>query len=123
MGEVRPGDDLARLIARRVALADGDVVVVTQKIVSKAEGRLVAVDPDDPAAKVRLVERRVGAGPSPSRRAPDHRDPPRFRLRQRRGRPLQRGRGLGRPPARRLRPLGPPIRDGLRAHARRRGRR
>ncbi|MGH9060185.1 MAG: coenzyme F420-0:L-glutamate ligase, partial [Acidimicrobiales bacterium] len=48
--EVGAGDNLAALIADRAALADGDVVVVTQKVVSKAEGRLVAVDPDDPAA-------------------------------------------------------------------------
>jgi coenzyme F420-0:L-glutamate ligase/coenzyme F420-1:gamma-L-glutamate ligase len=54
--EVRPGDDLARIIAGRVVLAEGDVVVVTQKIVSKAEGRLVRVDPDDPDDRVRLVE-------------------------------------------------------------------
>jgi coenzyme F420-0:L-glutamate ligase/coenzyme F420-1:gamma-L-glutamate ligase len=44
--EVRPGDSVARLIvdaARRTdaALAPGDVVVVAQKIVSKAEGRIV----------------------------------------------------------------------------------
>jgi coenzyme F420-0:L-glutamate ligase / coenzyme F420-1:gamma-L-glutamate ligase len=56
MGEIRPGDDLARLIARQSRLVDGDVVVVTQKIVSKAEGRLVEVDPDDPSARVRLIE-------------------------------------------------------------------
>jgi coenzyme F420-0:L-glutamate ligase/coenzyme F420-1:gamma-L-glutamate ligase len=41
--EVQPGDDLAALIARADAeLQDGDVLVVTSKIVSKAEGRLVA---------------------------------------------------------------------------------
>ncbi len=57
IGEVRPGDDLARLIARHVEVEEGDVVVVTQKVVSKAEGRLVEVDPDDPADRVRLVER------------------------------------------------------------------
>jgi len=57
IGEIRPGDDLARLIARHGEVADGDVVVVTQKIVSKAEGRLVEVDPDDPDDRVRLVER------------------------------------------------------------------
>ena len=39
--EVRPGDRLAELIARQVRLEDGDVLVVTQKVVSKAEGRLV----------------------------------------------------------------------------------
>src|SRR2546430_4646439 len=43
---VRPGDDLARLMIgaceqNRLAPADGDVIVVAQKIVSKAEGRYV----------------------------------------------------------------------------------
>jgi coenzyme F420-0:L-glutamate ligase / coenzyme F420-1:gamma-L-glutamate ligase len=57
LGEIRPGDDLARLIARHAEVTDGDVVVVTQKIVSKAEGRLVEVDPDDPDDRVRLVEK------------------------------------------------------------------
>lgn len=44
--EVRPGDELAKLIAEaagaegRPGLADGDIVIVTSKIVSKAEGRL-----------------------------------------------------------------------------------
>lgn len=43
--EVRPGDDLVSLIALQVDLADGDIVVVTSKIVSKSEGRFVrAVD-------------------------------------------------------------------------------
>jgi coenzyme F420-0:L-glutamate ligase / coenzyme F420-1:gamma-L-glutamate ligase len=57
MTEIRPGDDLAGLIVRHGQLADGDVVVVTQKIVSKAEGRLVEVDPDDPGARVDLIEK------------------------------------------------------------------
>ncbi|MBW3646846.1 MAG: coenzyme F420-0:L-glutamate ligase [Actinobacteria bacterium] len=41
--EIRPGDDLAALIATATALEDGDVVVVTSKVLSKAEGRLVPV--------------------------------------------------------------------------------
>ena len=53
--EVAPGDDLAALIldaaaASDVGLADADVLVVTQKVVSKAEGRLVelaSVEPSD----------------------------------------------------------------------------
>jgi coenzyme F420-0:L-glutamate ligase/coenzyme F420-1:gamma-L-glutamate ligase len=53
--EVRPGDDLGRLIAERAVLAEGDVVVVTQKIVSKAEGRLVPLDPEDRQARLALV--------------------------------------------------------------------
>lgn len=39
--EVEPGSDLATLIAAHVDLAAGDVVVVAQKVVSKAEGALV----------------------------------------------------------------------------------
>jgi coenzyme F420-0:L-glutamate ligase/coenzyme F420-1:gamma-L-glutamate ligase len=53
--EIRPGDQLASLIADRFTLAHGDVVVVTQKVVSKAEGRLVPVDPDDPQSHKVLV--------------------------------------------------------------------
>ncbi len=53
--EVHPGDELADLVAAAVALEHEDVVVVTQKVVSKAEGRLVAVDPSDPLAHKPLV--------------------------------------------------------------------
>ncbi|MBW3573447.1 MAG: coenzyme F420-0:L-glutamate ligase [Actinobacteria bacterium] len=61
MGEVAPGDVLAASIVDAVgregpALADGDVVVVTQKVVSKAEGRLVELDPHDAHARRHLVE-------------------------------------------------------------------
>jgi coenzyme F420-0:L-glutamate ligase / coenzyme F420-1:gamma-L-glutamate ligase len=59
--EVRAGDELAPLIADAAAtqgtpLADRDCVVVTQKVVSKAEGRLVALDPDDRAARRALID-------------------------------------------------------------------
>jgi coenzyme F420-0:L-glutamate ligase/coenzyme F420-1:gamma-L-glutamate ligase len=54
--EVRPGDDIATLIAAATQVRTGDVLVVTQKIVSKAENQLVAVDPDDPLAHKALVE-------------------------------------------------------------------
>jgi len=61
MPEVAVGDDLASAIADAATtpgceLRDGDVLVVTQKIVSKAENRLVAVDPDDPLSHKPLVE-------------------------------------------------------------------
>jgi coenzyme F420-0:L-glutamate ligase/coenzyme F420-1:gamma-L-glutamate ligase len=47
IGEVKPGDDLAALIVAAAPwLADGDVVVVTSKVVSKAEGRLADVPAD-----------------------------------------------------------------------------
>ncbi len=60
--DVRPGDDLAALVAsaltaQRLALEPGDVLVVTQKIVSKAEGRLVrleAVTPSEQALQLAL---------------------------------------------------------------------
>lgn len=56
--EIVEGDDLAALIAARASLEDGDVVVVTQKIVSKAEGRVVAIDPNDAdAERQRWVQR------------------------------------------------------------------
>lgn len=54
--EVGRGDDLAGMIAGAVALQDGDVVVVTQKVVSKAEGAIVEVDPDDPRSHKQVVE-------------------------------------------------------------------
>ena len=54
--EVRPGDRLAPLIAARADLWEGDVVVVTQKVVSKAEGRLAAVDSGDDTAFRKVVE-------------------------------------------------------------------
>lgn len=42
--EIAEGDDLGALIADRAALESGDVVVVSQKAVSKAEGRVVRLD-------------------------------------------------------------------------------
>ncbi len=63
--EVEAGDDLATLLtaalaAEDFALADGDVVLVTSKVVSKAEGRAVRVDREEAitAETVRVVARR-----------------------------------------------------------------
>lgn len=60
--EITRAADLASLIAQATAsggesLQDHDVVVVTQKIVSKAEGAIEAVDPDDPLSHKPIVER------------------------------------------------------------------
>ncbi|MDT4997015.1 MAG: coenzyme F420-0:L-glutamate ligase / coenzyme F420:gamma-L-glutamate ligase [Pseudonocardiales bacterium] len=50
--ELRPGDDLAALIAERAPrLRDGDVLVVTSKAVSKVEGRLRSTGSADPAER------------------------------------------------------------------------
>jgi coenzyme F420-0:L-glutamate ligase/coenzyme F420-1:gamma-L-glutamate ligase len=48
--EVRPGADLPDLVARAADLRAGDIVVVTHKIVSKAEGRLVDLRGIEPSA-------------------------------------------------------------------------
>ncbi|MEU6773438.1 coenzyme F420-0:L-glutamate ligase [Streptomyces sp. NPDC046759] len=60
--EVQPGDDLAKLIAAaEPGLADGDVLLVTSKIVSKAEGRVVRAADREAAIDtetVRVVARR-----------------------------------------------------------------
>lgn len=61
MPEITRADDLAGLIGEAVArsgerLLDDDVLVVTQKIVSKAEGAMRAVDPDDPLSHKPIVE-------------------------------------------------------------------
>ncbi|MDX6489789.1 MAG: coenzyme F420-0:L-glutamate ligase / coenzyme F420:gamma-L-glutamate ligase [Gaiellaceae bacterium] len=47
--EIGEGDDLAALIAERAALEDADVLVVAQKVVSKAEGRVVRLAEVEPS--------------------------------------------------------------------------
>jgi coenzyme F420-0:L-glutamate ligase / coenzyme F420-1:gamma-L-glutamate ligase len=64
IGEIEQGADLASMVAEALGprhaggptLQPGDVVVVTQKVVSKAEGQIVPIDLDDPTAKATLVE-------------------------------------------------------------------
>ena len=57
--EFRPGDDLAAALATAAPwLRDGDVVVVTSKVVSKCEGRLVAA-PEDPEQRDELRRKLV----------------------------------------------------------------
>jgi coenzyme F420-0:L-glutamate ligase/coenzyme F420-1:gamma-L-glutamate ligase len=57
IGEITRGADLAGMIAEATALEHHDVVVVTQKVVSKAEGAMVEVDPADPLSHKPIVER------------------------------------------------------------------
>jgi coenzyme F420-0:L-glutamate ligase/coenzyme F420-1:gamma-L-glutamate ligase len=59
--EIRPGVQVAPLLVEAAVAAArplqaGDCLVVTQKIVSKAENRLVELDPGDPDARRRLVD-------------------------------------------------------------------
>ncbi|GLE54154.1 coenzyme F420:L-glutamate ligase, partial [Mycobacterium montefiorense] len=57
--EFRPGDDLGAAIAAAVPwLRDNDVVVVTSKVVSKCEGRLVAA-PENPEERDELRRKLV----------------------------------------------------------------
>ncbi len=59
IGEIGQGDDLAAIVAAADP-ADGDVVVITSKVVSKAEGRVVAMERAEAIAAetVRVVARR-----------------------------------------------------------------
>ncbi len=61
--QVQPGADLCTLLANSVALRDGDVVVLTSKVVSKAEGRVLRADRAEAirAETRRVVARRGGA--------------------------------------------------------------
>ena len=47
--EIEPGADLATMIAEQAPLADGDVVVITSKVVSKAEGCTIELDDVQPS--------------------------------------------------------------------------
>ncbi|MFP4344641.1 MAG: coenzyme F420-0:L-glutamate ligase [Anaerolineales bacterium] len=66
--DVRPGDDLVQLIRTAlgkagITLQDGDVLVVTQKIVSKAEGRAVDLAEVEPSAEARQLAEVTGKDP------------------------------------------------------------
>jgi coenzyme F420-0:L-glutamate ligase/coenzyme F420-1:gamma-L-glutamate ligase len=63
MPEVGPGDDLAGLIAERGALRDGDIVVVAQKVVSKAEGRIRELTAVTPGSDALELAARLDADP------------------------------------------------------------
>ena len=66
--EVREGADIGRILlasagAHGVRLADGDIVVVKQKVVSKAEGRLVRIDAVTPGRKAKDLAKSQGKDP------------------------------------------------------------
>jgi coenzyme F420-0:L-glutamate ligase / coenzyme F420-1:gamma-L-glutamate ligase len=62
--EVGEGDALGELIAARVELLEGDVVVVSQKVVSKAEGRVRRLSDAIPGAEARRLATLLGKEPA-----------------------------------------------------------
>jgi coenzyme F420-0:L-glutamate ligase/coenzyme F420-1:gamma-L-glutamate ligase len=68
IGEVRPGDDVARLVVEAAArqgtpLLAGDVVVLSQKILSKAEGRLLRLSEITPSTMATTFATGLGRDP------------------------------------------------------------
>ena len=66
--EVKKGDDLGGMVVAslrraRVALRDDDIIVVKQKVVSKAEGRIVRLDGVVPGARAKAIAGRQGKDP------------------------------------------------------------
>ena len=63
--EVRPGDDLSNLLSRATGedLREGDILVVTHKIVSKAEGQIVDLSAVEPSALAKDFAARYGRDP------------------------------------------------------------
>jgi coenzyme F420-0:L-glutamate ligase / coenzyme F420-1:gamma-L-glutamate ligase len=62
--EIHPGDDLARLIIENAGpLANGDVIVVAQKVVSKAEGRIRSLSDVTPSERSIALARKLEADP------------------------------------------------------------
>jgi coenzyme F420-0:L-glutamate ligase/coenzyme F420-1:gamma-L-glutamate ligase len=62
--EVREADPLGRMIAERAELLEGDVVVVSQKVVSKAEGRVRSLGEVEPGSRARALAARLGKDPA-----------------------------------------------------------
>ena len=69
IAEIAPGDDLAASIGDAIARGDlgieaGDVLVVCQKVVSKAEGRIVELDSVEPGERARAFAREFDKNPA-----------------------------------------------------------
>jgi coenzyme F420-0:L-glutamate ligase/coenzyme F420-1:gamma-L-glutamate ligase len=68
IGLVKPGDNVARLLigaisAEALELMDGDVVVVSQKIISKAEGLIVDISNLKPSSRAKSIAKRTKKDP------------------------------------------------------------
>ena len=55
--KIQPGDDLIAMLGDCGEIQSFDILIVTQKIISKAENQLVEIDPNDPLSHKPLVER------------------------------------------------------------------
>jgi len=64
MPEVTEGADLGALIAASAAPSDGEIVVVSQKVVSKAEGRVRRLDGVKPSARARELAEKTEKDPA-----------------------------------------------------------
>jgi coenzyme F420-0:L-glutamate ligase/coenzyme F420-1:gamma-L-glutamate ligase len=62
--EIEPGAKLGELIAARAELRNGDVVAIAQKVVSKAEGRVVPLSPVTPSAEAHRLAAALGKDPA-----------------------------------------------------------
>jgi coenzyme F420-0:L-glutamate ligase/coenzyme F420-1:gamma-L-glutamate ligase len=60
MPEVREGDRVGELIDARIELRDGDVVVISQKVVSKAEGMVRRLADVEPSERARELAKELG---------------------------------------------------------------
>jgi coenzyme F420-0:L-glutamate ligase/coenzyme F420-1:gamma-L-glutamate ligase len=60
MPEVAEGDQVGKLIVERVQLEDGDIVVISQKVVSKAEGRVRKLSETAPSERARELAKKLG---------------------------------------------------------------
>src|SRR5918996_138038 len=68
LAEVRPGDDIARLIvdaaaAQDTPIASHDVLVIGQKVISKAEGRVLRLSEIEPSPATRRIAENLGRDP------------------------------------------------------------
>lgn len=62
-GDIKPGDDLGSMIASSAELLDGDIVVVAQKAVSKAEGCVVDLERVRPSRKAARLAKQLKKDP------------------------------------------------------------
>lgn len=60
---IKPGDDVAEMIASKVKLEDGDVLVICSTVVSKSEGRIVKLNKVVPSEKAKEIAEKIGKPP------------------------------------------------------------